>query len=67
MKKSEIPTPFGYELKPKTKSAHYHLLLVPDVLDLLRELAARENTSVNQLCNDAIMQLLKERGMIPDE
>lgn len=64
MQKTKTDVPFGYELKPKTKSAHLQLLLVPETLELLRALAAEENTSMNELANQAIIQLLKDHGKI---
>ena len=64
MKKSESQIPYGYELRPKAKTAHLQLLLVPETLELLKELAVREHTSMNALGNEAIHRLLEERGMI---
>ena len=66
MKKSDPGIPYGMELKPKAKTAHLQLLLIPETLDLLKQLAARENTSMNKLANEAIEKLLAERGMIKE-
>lgn len=55
--------PEGARVAPPAKTARIQLLVVPETHRLLKDLAKKEGTSVNQLAQEAFDMLFKARGI----
>lgn len=53
--------PEGYKLTRESKTARTQILLRPTIKEKLRQIAAAEDTSINELINAAIDKYIEER------
>ena len=58
-----VLVPEGSRILPPAKTARIQLLVIPETHQLLKDLAKKEKTSVNQLAAEAFEMLFKSRGI----